>query len=103
MFTNLLMNKLRKFKNMSESKNRPAVHKFGVNLTEIEVGKSAKVRELHGNPSLTKTLKAMGIIPNAIIIKKSAISAEGPIIVEKGSMQFAVGYDMAINIIVDPI
>lgn len=103
MFANLSMNKLRKSKNMSESKNRSAVHKFGVNLTEIEVGKSAKVRELHGNAILIKMLKSMGIIPDAIIIKKSAILAEGPIVIEKGSMQFAVGYEMARNIIVDPI
>ncbi|WP_175412974.1 FeoA family protein [Clostridium sp. AWRP] len=103
MFANLSMNKLRKSKNMSESENRLLVHKFGVNLTEIEVGKSAKIRELHGNNILMKMLKSMGIIPDAIIIKKSAILSEGPIVIEKGPMQFAVGYEMARNIIVDPI
>jgi Fe2+ transport system protein FeoA len=80
--------------NLSEEKS--------INLTELETGRPAKVRKLQGSPALTARLRSMGIHPGTLIIKKSAILAKGPIVVEKGSMQFAVGYDMAENILVEP-
>ena len=70
-------------------------------LSELECGNSVKVIKLQGNRVLIDKLKAMGIYAGITIIKKSAILAKGPIIVEKGAMQFALGYDIAKNIIVE--
>ena len=74
-----------------------------INLTELECGNSAKVINLQGSHSLIGKLEAMGILPGTIILKKSAIFANGPIIVEKGALQFALGYDLAQKIVVEPI
>jgi Fe2+ transport system protein FeoA len=74
-----------------------------INLAELECGNPAKVLNLKGSHALIGRLEAMGILPGAIIIKKSAIPAKGPIIVEKGATQFALGYDTAQNILVEPV
>lgn len=72
-------------------------------LSELECGKSAKIIKLQGNRVQTGKLKAMGIFAGTVILKKSAIPSKGPIIVEKGAMQFALGYDIAKKIIVEPL
>ncbi|MDV3427998.1 MAG: ferrous iron transport protein A [Bacillota bacterium] len=74
---------------------------YSIRLSELQCGNSAKVIKLQGNGVLMDKLKAMGIYAGTIIVKKSAIPAKGPIIVEKGAMQFALGYDIAKNILVE--
>ena len=74
-----------------------------IKLVELENGKSARVYKFQGSPVLTGKLRSMGIVPGTIIVKKSAILAKGPVVVKKGSVQFAVGYDMAQNILVEPV
>jgi Fe2+ transport system protein FeoA len=70
-------------------------------LSELECGKSAKVAKIQGDPALMDKLRAMGIYEGTIILKKGAIPAKGPVIVEKGTMQFALGYDIAEKILVE--
>lgn len=72
-------------------------------LTQLENGTLAKVIKLRGGHQYADKLEAMEIIPGAIIIKKSASLMKGPIIIEKGNAQFAIGYGMAKKIIVEPI
>jgi Fe2+ transport system protein FeoA len=73
-----------------------------VNVTQLNNGESAKVVELVNNIEIVNKLEAMGIIPDAVITKKSAIPAKGPVIIERGSAQFAIGYEIAQKIIVKP-
>lgn len=82
---------------------RTPMDKATVKLTELEAGKPARVCKLQGSSVLMGKLKSMGIIPGTLIIKKSAIPAKGPVVVEKGATQFAVGFDMAENIVVEPV
>lgn len=97
----------RKIKNKDINSNKTKVYKDATNsnhhvcLAELECGNSVKVIKLQGNRVLIDKLKAMGIYAGTTIIKKSAIPAKGPIIVEKGAMQFALGYDIAERIIVE--
>jgi Fe2+ transport system protein FeoA len=74
-----------------------------IDITQLSNGTSAKVVELDENNEITSKLEAMGIIPGAIITKKSAIISKGPIIIEKDFIQFAIGYDTAQKIIVEPL
>lgn len=74
-----------------------------INVTQLDNGESAKVVELYNNNEIVSKLEARGIISGAIITKKSAILAKGPIIIEKDFVQFAIGYDMAQGIIVEPV
>jgi Fe2+ transport system protein FeoA len=89
--------------NLNQSESYLPKRKLTTNLTELGSGNSAKVINLQGSHNLMGKLEAMGIVPGTIILKKSAIAGKGPIIVEKGVVQFAVGYDMAKNILVEPL
>lgn len=84
------------------SEQTDSIVKDKVNLAELQSGRRARVSRLAGSEVLTGRLRAMGIRPGTVIVKKSAIMAGGPIVVEKGSTQFAVGRDMALSIIVEP-
>ncbi|MDP4152748.1 MAG: FeoA family protein [Bacillota bacterium] len=74
-----------------------------INISQLSNGESAEVVELYHNNKIIRKLEAMGIVPGVVITKKSSIFAKGPVIVEKGSVQFAVGYDTAQKIIVRPL
>jgi Fe2+ transport system protein FeoA len=74
-----------------------------INLTQIENGRSAKVLKLQGGHQVVGKLEAMGVVPGTIIVKKTAALMKGPIVIEKGVMQFAIGYGMAQGIVVEPI
>lgn len=74
-----------------------------MDLTQLENGESAKVVELQGGQEVINKLEAMEIIPGAVILKKSASFMKGPVVIEKGNMQFAIGYGMAKKIIVEPL
>jgi len=89
--------------NTTQLENSLTHHKLIINLAELESGNSAKVLNLQGSRVLIGKLEAMGILPGIIIFKKSVIPAKGPIIVEKGSIQLALGYNMAKNILIEPI
>jgi ferrous iron transport protein A len=73
------------------------------NLTELQSGESGIIAELKDGHTVVGKLKAMGIVPGVHIIKKSAAPMSGPIVLQKGSIQIAVGYGMAKHIIVDTI
>jgi ferrous iron transport protein A len=87
-----------------ESSGQPAALPVNgaIDLTQLENGESAKVVELQGGQQVIKKLEAMEIVPGAVIVKKTASLMKGPVVIEKGNMQFAVGYGMAKKIIVEP-
>jgi Fe2+ transport system protein FeoA len=74
-----------------------------VSVTKIANGGSARVVCVQGDGKAAKQLAAMGIVPGATIVKKGASLLRGPILLTKGSTQFAIGYDMALRVLVDKI
>lgn len=74
-----------------------------IDLTQLGNGKSAKIIFLQGNTMFIAKLESIGIHLGTIIMKKSAALGKGPIILKKGTLQFAIGYGMAQKIIVEPI
>lgn len=74
-----------------------------INLTQLKNGKAAKVIRIQGGHHMIDKLEAMEIVPGSIIVKKSASLMKGPVVIEKGNMQFAIGYGMARRIIVEPV
>ncbi|OGO83588.1 MAG: hypothetical protein A2Y21_07575 [Clostridiales bacterium GWC2_40_7] len=74
-----------------------------VDLTRFETGRPALVRELHGGHGMVSRLESMGIVQGSVVLKKSASLMHGPIILEKGTMQIAIGYEMAKGILVEPV
>lgn len=73
-----------------------------VDLTQLETGRTAVVKELRGGCGRLGKLEAMGIVSGTTVFKKSASIMHGPIILEKGTMQIAIGYEMAKGILVEP-
>lgn len=74
-----------------------------IDITRFDTGKLARVRELQGVQENIRKLEAMGIIPGTVILKKSASPMHGPVIIQKGTMQIAIGFDLAKGILVDPL
>jgi Fe2+ transport system protein FeoA len=74
-----------------------------MDVTELENCESARVVELVGGGKTAGKLAALGIVPGATITKKSASPMKGPVILEKGLSQFAIGYGMARRVMVERI
>lgn len=72
-----------------------------INLIQLTTGKKATVAELLGDLKFAGRLEAMGITPGTEIQKKSATLMRGPVIVQRGTMQVAIGYGMAKKVIVE--
>jgi ferrous iron transport protein A len=88
-------------KNTFENSGKPRV--FSHDVTRLENGVSARVVELQGNHQAVGKLEAMGIVPGTIIAKISASLMRGPVVVQKGAMQIAIGFGLAKRIIVEPL
>jgi len=71
-------------------------------VTHLAAGASGKVVALHGGQLSIKKLEAMGIIPGSRIIKKSAALMHGPVVLQKGAVQVAIGFHLAKHVIVEP-
>lgn len=50
-----------------------------------------------------RRLAAMGILPGAVIVKRSSSMLKGPVVIEKNGRHLAVGHRMAQMIIVEPV
>jgi Fe2+ transport system protein FeoA len=74
-----------------------------VDLSRLGNGESAIIVELQGGEKFLSVMKAMGILPGVAVVKKSASALAGPIVLEKGRVQLAIGRTMARKIIVQPI
>jgi ferrous iron transport protein A len=74
-----------------------------IDLSRLGNGESGIVVELQGGGKFSSTLKAMGILPGVVIVKKSASPLNGPIVIEKGCVQLAIGRGVARKVIVKPV
>jgi Fe2+ transport system protein FeoA len=74
-----------------------------LDLTGLRDGESGTVIALQGSREAVGRLEAMGIGLGAVIEKKSSTLRRGPIVIEKGRTQLALGYWMAKSILVEPI
>ncbi len=74
-----------------------------MDLTQTKPGKKVKVIQIQSGQNLIQRLYNLGIYPGIEIIKISGQFFKGPITIEVGSAQIAVGYGMAKRIMVEPI
>ncbi|HET6477611.1 MAG TPA: FeoA family protein [Dehalococcoidales bacterium] len=72
-----------------------------VNLSQMYSGQSGKVVEIDGGVGLLSRLSAMGIRPGRKITKLSSMLMRGPVTVQQGSTQLAIGFGMARKILVE--
>jgi len=74
-----------------------------VSVTKIGNGDSARVVCVQGDTKGSRQLAAMGIVPGAVITKKGSSPLKGPVVLKKGSTEFAIGYSIALRLLVDKI
>lgn len=69
-------------------------------LTDMKIGEEAVITTIKGGNGIHAKLESMGLREGSCITKKSAVPAGGPVIVQAGSTQIAIGAGMADRIIV---
>jgi ferrous iron transport protein A len=70
-------------------------------LTEVKPGESHKVIRIIGGYGMIRKLHLMGIKEGKVVKKVSFQPMRGPVVIEIGGSQVAVGYGMASRIMVE--
>lgn len=72
-----------------------------MDITQMEQGEKGKVVEIQGGFGLLGKLDTMGIRVGVEITKVSSQVLRGPVTVQAGNTQVAIGYGMAGRVIVE--
>jgi len=72
-----------------------------VALSQLKAGQSGRVIEVRGGHSLLGRLSALGLRQGSKVTKLSSMLMRGPVTVQSGRTQLAIGFGMANKIIVE--
>lgn len=78
---------------MSDAKKMP--------LSQMESGQSGKIAQIQGGHGLIDRLSALGIRPGKRVTKISSMFMRGPVTIQVGNAQVAIGFGMAQRIMVE--
>ena len=70
-------------------------------LSQMEAGQSGKVVQIQGGRGLINRLNALGVRPGQRVSKISSMFMRGPVTIQVGNAQVAIGFGMAKRIIVE--
>jgi len=70
-------------------------------LSQMETGQSGIVFQIQGGRGLMNRLSSLGIRPGQRVTKVSSMFMRGPITIQLGNAQVAIGFGMANRIIVE--
>jgi len=78
------------------------VQKRGISMTlrEMKIGERGTIRLISGGRGVHNKLESMGLREGVSVVKKSAVMNSGPVIVEVGATQIALGCEIAGKIFV---
>ena len=74
-----------------------------ISLVRMEEGQSGRVVEIQGGRGLINRLDTLGIRPGRKVTKISSMFMRGPVTIQIGTSQMAIGYGMARRIVVKVI
>jgi ferrous iron transport protein A len=74
-----------------------------MDMTQLKVGRTARVVEIKGGQPLKQKLQAIGVVPGRTIGKINRAILKGPVVLRVGSVQVAIGFGMARKIMVEPL
>ena len=72
-----------------------------ITLVRMQAGQSAIVVQIQGGRGLINRLSALGIRPGQRVTKVSSMFMRGPVTIQIGNAQVAIGFGMAKKIIVE--
>ena len=72
-----------------------------VTLRQMQPGQNGKVVQVQGGYGLVNRLSALGIRPGKRLTKVSSMLMRGPVTIQLGNTQVAIGFGMANKIIVE--
>jgi ferrous iron transport protein A len=70
-------------------------------LSRMEAGQSGRVVQVQGGQGMINRLSALGIRPGKRVTKISSVFMRGPVTIQVGNAQVAIGFGMAKRIVVD--
>ena len=70
-------------------------------LTDMDIGETGTVVEFFGGRGVYNRLRALGIRPGVKISKVSGAFARGPVVLQVGGTQAALGFGMSHKVIVE--
>jgi len=71
-----------------------------MSLAEMRIGQTGKIVEIHGGGGIARKLDALGIRTGKEITKISGQWMKGPVLLQQGNTQAALGFGMASRILV---
>jgi ferrous iron transport protein A len=74
-----------------------------VPLTMLKAGQSGKIVQVQGGAGLINRLSALGVRPGGRITKVSSMLMRGPVTVQIGRVQVAMGFGMAKRVMVEVV
>ncbi len=74
-----------------------------VSLRQMQPGQRGRVVEIHGGHGMIARLGALGIRPGCRITKINSMLMRGPVTIQVGHTQLALGYGMASKILLELI
>ena len=72
-----------------------------ITLRQMQAGQSGIVVQIQGGYGLINRLSALGIRPGKRITKVSSMFMRGPVTIQVGNAQVAIGFGMANKVIVE--
>ncbi len=74
-----------------------------ITLFDLESGKEATIKRFEGGEGFLKKLTSLNIRAGKVIRKITVQPLHGPIVIEIGNTEAAIGMNMAKKIIVEPL
>ena len=72
-----------------------------ISAAEMRPGQTGIVVDLSGGHGMTRRMQAMGVRPGVLVTKLSSQPFRGPVSLQVGATQVAVGYGLARRIMVE--
>jgi len=72
-----------------------------ITVSQMRAGQSGRVVQISGGHGFTNRLHSLGIRPGTRITKVSAMFMRGPVTLQVGRAQIAIGFGMARKILVE--
>ena len=72
-----------------------------ITLRQMQTGQSGILVQIQGGRGLINRLSALGVRPGKRITKVSSMLMQGPVTIQSGNTQLAIGFGMANKIVVE--